>query len=66
MFYIFEYDSPADEIQGFPDSLKSVKVDIWNHNDCLVVYPAKVDDTVICAGNRAGGYDTCKVTLLPV
>lgn len=40
-------------------------IPVWKQNDCVGAYPENlVTDSMMCAGNKAGGKDSCQVNLI--
>ena len=42
-----------------PNALMQAKVAVVSKQVCLLAYPNELDDTMLCAGDRFGGVDTC-------
>lgn len=49
---------------GGPDSdvLMEVSVPVWSQKDCQSAYVERIGDTMVCAGAKEGGRDSCQVT----
>lgn len=47
------------EYASFTDRLQQVSLPIARHEECLMVNPAKVDESMLCAGHAEGGRDSC-------